>query len=294
MSDLKSILSQLGVETSDDHHHSRSGWLQLKNCPYCHSQNYHLGIKISFMHANCYRCGRHNLVEALSMLSNQPAKRIADLLKEFSPKHHREEKPADFKSPAILELPEGITKMGPAHLRYLAERGFSPNKLKRLWGLKGLGLDAGRFAWRIFIPIEVGGRMVSWTTRSIKPDAKLRYMTCRSEACLMPRNQILYGIDYVRHCVILTEGPADVWSIGPSAVCSLGTSISSNQLLQISKFPIRVICLDSQEAAQKTARGLVKQLEVFDGETYNVGLDAKDPGAATRKEIKHMRSFFRI
>ena len=291
---LQSILNELKIETSDNHHHSRSGWIQIKHCPYCNSHNYHLGVRTKFLYANCYRCGRHQLSDALSKLSGLPRKQINDLLKNERSSIEPQEAQHDWVAPFTLIEPKGIGPLQSAHIRYLADRGFNPKKLAKLWNIGGLGIEAGRLAWRIYIPIEIDGRRVSWTTRSISPNAEKRYMACKSSECLIPRNQILYGLDYVRHCIILTEGPADVWAIGPSAVCSLGTSISAKQLNIISQYPIRVICMDSQPAAQKVALGLVKQLEVFQGETYNVQLDAKDAGEADRKEIRHLRKFFKI
>lgn len=213
---------------------------------------------------------------------------IADLLKGLDLPVLR----AEPTRASVIQLPRGVGAMERPHKDYLRSRGFSVSRLTRLWNLQGIGLEGGQLAWRIFVPIEVGGRLVNWTTRSIKAKAANRYMTCPSEQAVVPRNEILYGIDYVRHCAILVEGPADVWAIGPGAVCPLGTSISQHHISLLSQFPVRVICLDSQRPAQRVARGLVDQLSVFDGETYNVVLDSKDPGEATKKEIRAIRNHF--
>lgn len=292
--ELKQIIESLGIDASDSHHHSRTGWLQLRDCPFCYSHNFHLGIHVKRLYVNCYRCGRHELVDALSRLSGIKANRIADLIKKMDRGADIEPAESEKVRPHTLKLPKGLGPMEKQHINYLASRGFNPSRLTKLWNLQGLGLEAGTLAWRIFIPIFVNDKMVSWTSRSIKPDAAKRYHACPSDECLIPRNEILYGHDYVRHCAVLVEGPADVWAVGPGAVCSLGTSISAAQINMLSRFPIRVICLDSQPAAQKVAKEIVSLLEVFDGETYNVVLDAKDAGSASKKEIRHLRSHFRL
>ena len=87
------------------------------------------------------------------------------------------------------------------------------------------------------------------------------------------------------------EGPFDVWKIGPGAVALMGVFYTQNQLLQIAKYPMRYICLDSEPAAQIVANKLCNDLMAFPGQTKNIILDSgKDPGNASEKELDELKS----
>jgi hypothetical protein len=163
--------------------------------------------------------------------------------------------------------------------------------MESLWGLQGIG-PTGDQAYRIFIPIKYRGEIVSWTTRSIR-DKGLRYLSASSEQERLPHKNLLYGEDLCFNVVIVVEGPFDVYRTGPGAVATFGTSYSREQLLKISKYPVRVICFDAEVQAQVQARKMVAELSCFPGKTYNVVLDSKDAGAASDKEIKALRKFLK-
>jgi len=63
-------------------------------------------------------------------------------------------------------------------------------------------------------PSDYKGRIVSWTTRSISNQGK-RYINASEREESVSMKTLLYNEDYARHCVIVTEGPGDVWRIGP-------------------------------------------------------------------------------
>jgi DNA primase len=86
------------------------------------------------------------------------------------------------------------------------------------------------------------------------------------------------------------EGPLDVWRIGPGAVCTCGTAFTRTQLARAVRFPVRAVCYDNEPTAQRRARKLVKQLEVFPGKTMLIQLESgKDPGSADESELCEMR-----
>jgi len=63
----------------------------------------------------------------------------------------------------------------------------------------------------------------------------------------------------------------------------------SEQVERIAKYPVRAVCYDNEPDAQQRARELADRLSVLPGDTYNITLDSKDPGEATRKEIERIR-----
>lgn len=103
---------------------------------------------------------------------------------------------------------------------------------------------------------------------------------------------MLFGIDFIRHAIIVCEGPMDAMKIGPGAVSTMGISYTKHQLKQIVDFPVRVVCFDNEPDAQKRAKKLCSDLSSFPGKTTNIVLDVKDPGEASPKEIKLIRKSF--
>jgi len=168
---------------------------------------------------------------------------------------------------------------------------MNPDEIERLWGVQGIGL-ASELSWRLWIPIYHQGEVVSWTTRAIG-NTDARYITASPEQESKSIKSVLYGGDMVRYASIICEGPIDAWAIGPGAVAVCGLSYTKAQLLETSKFPVRVICFDSESIAQKRANRLAKQLQVFPGETHVVVLESgDDPAEADRSEILELRERF--
>lgn len=185
-------------------------------------------------------------------------------------------------------LPKGLAPMQEAHRKYLRSRGYDPDELERRWSLQGLGLEAGELRWRIFIPVILHGKTVSWITRSISDkEVARRYYTATKKQEVYFHKDLLYGIDYARYSIVIVEGVFDAWRIGPGAVATFGTRVSDAQIVQIASFQERYICFD--KGAERYSQRLVNELSLYPGKTYEVQLNAKDPGSATQKELKKLR-----
>ncbi len=283
------ILDQYHVpyQAEGGHHHARRGWIQM-DCPWCGqgSNAWHLGYSLVKGNANCWRCGRKGVADVLAALCRitwQEAKAKLGPLARYA---------VPSKPPGRLVLPNYRGPLLPGHIHYLRDlRGYDVDELVRLWELEGIG-PAPALQWRIFIPIHYRDKVVSWTTRSINPDATLRYHSASEEQEARPHKQLLYGEDYCRNSVIVHEGPPDVWRTGPGAVATCGTSYTAEQILAISRYPIRAICFDNEPEAQRRARYLADQLMHYPGTTANVVLDAHDAGEADEAEIAALRAEF--
>jgi hypothetical protein len=270
------------------HHHARSGWLQF-DCPFCspRSSRYRMGYNAQGRYVNCWSCGAHRLAETLAALTGLNIGECFRLVGGIDFEKHTKKVGVTGR----LVLPSGVGPLKTPHLTYLASRCFDPNRLTQLWGIRGIAVHY-RLAWRVFIPIQFRGETVSWTTRATSDRAVPRYISAKPDEESMSHKELLYGEDYVRHAVVVHEGPTDVWRTGPGAVATLGTSFTRAQVLKLSKYPVRAVCFDSDSDAQRRARELCRQLEVFDGRTFNVVLDAKDAGAASEREISRLRGKF--
>ena len=286
---IEQLLTNAGIQTVDeDHHHGRSGWKNL-DCPYCGqgTNKFHMGLNLSGLYVNCWKCGQHRLVDTLIELG-VPKREAWQAYKTTKP-------PQDVYKPVqrgSLCLPKSDA-IGTPHRRYLKLRGFDPAEIVRLWQVTGIRFTPG-LEWRLLIPIHYHGEVVSWTTRATTR-TKLRYKSASPKQESMNHKHLLYGEDYCRHAVIVHEGPLDVWATGPGAVATCGTSWTQAQVLKIAKYPVRVVCYDTSTAAQKRARELCDLLEVYPGNTFNVLLESgEDSADADPAEIEQLRNEFLV
>jgi hypothetical protein len=101
---------------------------------------------------------------------------------------------------------------------------------------------------------------------------------------------LLYGIHRVPgDSVIVVEGPADVWAVGPGAVATLGIDWHTAQALQLKAFRRRYIAYDPEERAQKKAQELGEWLSLFSGETTLIEGLPGDPGSLSRRRLRELR-----
>lgn len=269
------------------HHHVRPGWIGV-DCVYCsrNSGRVRLGFSLSRGTVSCWACGPHSTAGTLQELTGLSLAKCIELLGDV----HKEAIPE--RTAGTLKVPAGVGKLLPAHLKYIESRRFDPDYLRKVWGVKGIGL-AARLAWRLFIPIIDHGAMVSWTTRAITDNVTLRYISAKPDEEKVPAKSVLYGADYAGHSVVVHEGPTDVWRTGPGAVATLGTSFSRAQVLALSRIPRRLIVFDAGDAAQRRAKQLLDSLSAFDGRSYIAVLDAVDPCSASEREVSFLRKFLR-
>lgn len=288
MAEIQHILEDLNVpHVGSDHKHGRPGWVQI-DCPHCGpgSGKFHLGISLTTGAAACWRCGKQNTASVLATVSGRGFRSIRQALDGATLAR------VQARPRGRLQLPKGIGPMGEAHRAYLRGRGFCPDTVARLWDVQGIG-QTGRHRWRLFIPVIHQGRTVSWTTRSIQPQARARYMSASNPEEAIPHKELLYGADHARHAITIHEGPLDVWAVGPGAVATCGTGFTDHQLLAMSRYPVRVVCFDAGVAAQRRARELADMLSVYPGETHNVQLETgEDPAEAEQAEIQELREAF--
>ena len=288
--DIKDILQELKIDfrQGGEHHHVSHRFTGI-DCPLCSpaSGKFKLGILNGTTFSTCWSCGSVNLGYALSQTTGFDLGYIWGLLKGIDPVA----KPQRIRGK--LQLPEGLLDdFPPAHIDYIKGRGFDPEYLRRVWGVKAIGL-APKLAWRLWLPIHFQGELVSWGTRAIGDvPNKLRYRNANPEQEAIPAKTLLHGEDYVRWSIIVVEGFFDSYKIGPGAVATMGTTYTTDQVARISKYPKRAICFDNSTIAQIRARALCDELSVFPGKTYLVELDAPDPGSASKKEIRQLRKRF--
>ncbi len=283
---LAEFLTEHGIpfRTGGSHHHVSSNWLGT-DCPMCSpgSDRFRLGLHPERFVASCWSCGKMRFGDALAELTGLP---VGVCLRQLN----RDERPRETeRRPGRLILPAH----GPLlkiHRDYLRSRDFDPDELAKLWDLRGIAY-LPRFAWRILIPVTRKGKIVSWTTRAVTDEGK-RYIAAGVGEESWPAKSLLYGAEFARHAVVIVEGPADAWRVGPGATALLGVANTRAQVSLLARYPVRCICFDSAPDAQRRASQLCQELQAFPGTTANVMLDANDPGSASPREIEMLRKAY--
>lgn len=262
--------------------HVSEGWVGIP-CHLCEggSPHFKLGINLATLKATCWACGPVSGADAVASLSGEPRGLIVGKMKELDRIAPRR------KGRGKLIMPSGLQTLGAAHDDYLANRGFDPTTMERIWKVQATG-QVSDLPWHVVLPVYDGNDVVAWTARKIR-DTGRRYFTPPDERCIVPLKHTLYGEHLAGASVCVVEGPLDVWAFGPGAVCTYGVGYTMAQLLRLTRFGKRVICFDSDSAGQGRAAKLCAALKAYDGETVNVVLDAKDLGEASPRERKLLR-----
>lgn len=290
---IQELLTELRIDFKEagEHHHARPGWIQIRHCPFCRSENYHLGWNVEINYASCWRCGGHRADKVLFALGVGREK-VQEILRYVEPERLRSRE----RSRISLLEPKEKGPISNIHRLYLLRRGFSMkqiSQLAELWQVEGTR-QAPKLGWRIYIPILYRGQRVSWTTRAVGDRVAQRYISASAEEEVINHKELVYGFDFCHHSIVICEGPLDAWKVGPGAGALFGTTFSAAQVKKLIKIPRRFVCFDSSPEAQRKAKDLANQLAGFPGITENILIDAKDPGEASSKEIKLIRKVARL
>lgn len=293
--DIITLLREHGVShfIGPGHRHVRAGFVGV-DCYQCspHSGKFKLGISLNSLRATCWSCSKLNMVEVLSRLlhvSTQEAYALFQQLRGSRPSYAY--RPTIQRNSEVV-MPYGVGAMEEPHKRYLRGRGFVPETLEDVWGLQGIP-TAPRLSWRILIPIYYEKELVSWTTRTISDDVDCRYISAKPNEEIINHKHLLFGEDFVRHSIIVCEGPFDAMRVGKGAVAVFGLNVTAEQERRIAQYPVRVFVFDREPTAQLAARKFADRLSAWPGDTSVVCLTSgPDPASASDEDIASLRKTF--
>ena len=241
------------------------GWTNVK-CPFCDDRHMNGGFNDTTGHYTCWRCGWHRTEEALSLVLRVTPEMARFLVKDHGGTLRRTQTSAKRRENANeVRLPtSGFTVR---EREYLEKRGFNPDFLHKKYGVVGGGI-AGKWNNRIIIPITEEGRIVSFAARTIVSPQRQRelniprYMNLPISQSVKDPKETFFNIDNARgSSVVLVEGAFDVMRMGDGFICSLGTVITSKQLLLLAnRFKTVKILFDSEDDAQRKAARYARQL----------------------------------
>jgi DNA primase len=284
------FLEEYGI----DHRPANKDWTQVKQCPFCLNNAYHLGINTKKTFFNCFVCHKSGRVEFLIYnllkIPYAKAKEIAELY-GASPSFESEPGPR-----AEQVKIAGMTTLRPLHIEYLKSRGYDYLFLERRYQI-GACYTVGRFPYRIVIPIYSDGVLVNATSRDVTGQQKERYLSLSNEEAVIPRNECVYNIDSVAgENLLIVEGPFDVWRIGGSTVSTFGTGFTMAQVVRIlSKFPKNIyIMFDNETEAQKNANRLASCFAPLVPHVEILGIPVKDPAMLSEQEAIEIRNELKL
>jgi hypothetical protein len=298
--EVRSFLKDYKIRTKEHGKNWQSGWIQIM-CPFCGDHNFHGGFKISTGSYNCWRCRDHETVEVISALLRISIRDSRDILFRYLVNddidraidrtgHSKVGRGDTKKRPAFVDWPRFTTELKEGHKNYLIKRGFDPDEIIKLWGIKGTGIH-GDYKYRIIAPIIFNSQMVSYQGRDITDKQYERYKACKSELEVIPHKQVLYGMDYASKTAIIVEGITDVWKIGPGAIGTFGTSYTIEQVVLISKSITHAILLyDSGTDAQMQQEKLAFDLSALGTKVTELHLEDGDPAELEYSDIKYLRN----
>ena len=274
-------------------------WINI-NCPFCNPKDLHFNGGLNKLNPrfNCWRCGKHSWYDALCATLNMNIVDLKNTLKNYeyisSIKEEKQVGRAEH-----LDLPG--YKLDENECNYLKGRGFDIDYLQSKFHLRGGG-QVGNWSYRILIPVYYNNVLVSWTGRSILDKETLkelnipRYKNLSIEQSVINPKEIFFNLDNsTKDTVILVEGPMDVMKMGDDTICSLGTSLTREQELLLSKRYKKIfVAFDNEIQAQKKGLLLANNLcsVGMEVELVNICKDfnKNDPGELTYQEVQSIKS----
>lgn len=298
--DIDLFCRTYGLEyaAAGQHHHGHEGWVQL-HCPFCAggASGFHLGFSLERGNFNCWRCGSHSTWETVGAFIGSGRKdEISRAISKCAKQGQEVRKQAAKARKRRLAPPPASGPLRKRHRQYLRTRRFDPIALAEEWGLLGTLHLSGSWSYRIVAPIrDKGGRTVAYVGRHIGNKTP-KYKVTDNDDCLVDPKSLVYGIDKVPgDSVVVVEGPADVWRLGPGAVALLGVDWKRAQANQLRKFKRVFILFDSvkkdgsgeDKLAKRRAQKLADYLALF-CEVEIISGFKTDPGDFTDKKARRV------
>lgn len=246
-------------------------------CPFCKDdEGFHLGIDPASKKWGCWRNlthkgrGYRKLFQKLLKLSTQQIIELCeekyyhtdDDFKKLSEKLFINKKIPMVKKQLSL-LKEFIPiqfNINDKFYNYLKNRDFNYSDiLKIINHYKLMGCLVGDYKFRIIIPIYLNEQLATWTSRSIREDEDLRYLTLSEEKAIININRTLFDYDNIiqgGNILFITEGPFDVMKmftlLNPkNKVTCIFTKNITNQLFLLTNLSVLynklVVILDKGE-----------------------------------------------
>lgn len=268
------------------------------DCPFCDDTRARLGMNSRTKLFHCFNCDAAGnvlgfLMRVLGMtyeaatemiLAGRSRRRGLTELRARVEVHRTVNTARAIELPTEFEplvLPE--TARSHRFWRYLRRRGYSDDLIRQY----GIGFArAGRFAWRVIIPVVLYGQLMTFIARAVSQEQRPKYRSPPDAN----NSRVLFNLERVagRETVVLVEGAFDALRIPDQAVATLGTHLSQAQRTLLLRAGVRrvVICWDEDDTglpqAYAAARALRGRMEVLQAALP----EGADPGQLSVAELQ--------
>jgi len=288
--DVIAYFEDRGIEYTFEGKNISSGgaWVGI-NCPHCGDSNFHGAVNLHNKAYSCFRCTPTNnsILNLIATIENCSERRAWGITRKYQNLDCLFEKEQELIRTSKIEIPSGVSKnFSQSHIDYLTSRRLDPNSLIKKYDLYCGGLT-GDFKFRIVAPIYHNYTMVTLVGRDITGKAKQPYKALPAERSVNSTKEVLYNIDTVKDTAVIVEGIFDVWRIGDSAVATMGTKYTHQQL-RLLRGVERVFIMfdaDATKEAHKMAAslyGIANHIEVLE-------LTEGDPCDLNEEDVTHLR-----
>lgn len=261
------------------------------NCMYCGDNGFKGGLNSGNWYV-CWKCGSHSINEVIMILTGENWHTLhIKYLDQYDARslYLLEHSQLRERSPKI-EFKERLTPLNDRAKKYLTGRGFDPYFIEEKYKIKST-TENGSHCHRLYIPVIMENKEVSWTTRDITNRAPQRYLSCPEKDEVRNHKKILYNIDNCNNDhIILVEGVTDCWKLGDNSASCFGIKYCQEQVLLLASFEKVTILFDPEENAQKQADALANQLAGLGVDCSCVYLKGdKDPGDLSCEEAENLK-----
>jgi len=257
-------------------------WIGI-NCPWCDDPSNHLGINLENNLINCWRCGKKGSIMKLLLKLEKSYNHAIRALMKYQNDHKIKLEPIIENKEVKLPGDNNFTKM---HLGFLLRRNLDPDFVIDYYKLRACG-PAGKYKFRIIIPVFVGGRLVTFTSRDIT-GKRTKYMHCPSNESIMPIKSTLYNIDRARDTVVLVEGVFDVFRLGDGSIASFGTELTKSQISLLLRKEIRNVFIMFDSDAINKAKEVATTISTLFDHVEVIKLKEGDPANLSKEEAKFL------
>ena len=280
MVDYESICKQLDIPYWTSGKNNVEGCLTI-HCPCCPDNDpdpsRHGNLNPADGSYSCWRCkGSHPSV-VIARAAHISVQDASDLIRKYTT-GVASVKREEVKMANSITLPGSYTPLD-IHRNYLESRGFDVGELKFYHGIKFTGMmekwEGMNWQFRVIIPVfDRQNRLVSFQGRDVtgKQD---RYLFPPKEKQVRDCKTLLYGAELCgkKDSLLVVEGVMDAWKLGSGAVCTFGSSVTQEQVLEMSHWRRVFLAFDNEPAAVHHARDVAKQLSSLGTEAFLVNTD---------------------
>lgn len=318
MSNVTDVLERLHIPYVEKGSNVKRGNVNIR-CPFCTDDpSHHMGIWQDRGSYSCWRDKAHRggnfakLVAAAAGITYERARSICSeyfgtwaqegsfekAVKSLSDQSETNPEPVKPVRRSLSKWMRGLLPLSPddplarRHRAYLSSRGFDPARLARRYSL--MYAVGGEWRDRIIIPYFLGGKMVTWSARSIHQSHEIRYKALADDRSIFTTKQVLYNFDRAvkrEGTLFVVEGPFDTmkfdyWASGanrvPGVVGLSSVALEDEQLVQLIELSQRyqrvVLLMDPEEEGKAMAMQaeIGRKAEIFD---WSIASGFEDPGA---------------